>query len=165
MRKGLSQFAPLAERFEAQVERITESGCWIWTGTVSAYGYGQIKDHYRTRASHRVAFELFKGRLAEGLQVCHSCDVRCCVNPAHLFSGTAFDNMRDAVRKGKQLGQSGEKHHQAKLTADIVRAIRESSEMGITLATLYRVDPATISEIRTGRKWKQANQRSQGKVQ
>lgn len=33
--------------------------------------------------------------------VCHHCDVKCCVNPDHLFVGTHRDNVVDAIAKGK----------------------------------------------------------------
>jgi hypothetical protein len=40
----------------------------------------------------------------DGVDVCHTCDVRCCIEPHHLFNGTRLDNMQDAAKKGRTLG-------------------------------------------------------------
>lgn len=101
--KGLT-----CEKLEAKIERITESGCWIWTGVLSgSTGYGVTSKQYQRLSVHRVSWEMANGPIENGLFVLHRCDVRSCVNPAHLFLGTAKDNFHDAIRKGRIRGFFG----------------------------------------------------------
>jgi hypothetical protein len=97
--KGITQFTSLRDRFE--IQHVKGVGCWEWTGRISVVGYGQIKDHYKTRNAHRVSYELNVGPIPDGLVVCHTCDNRKCVNPSHLWVGTFGDNNRDREAKGR----------------------------------------------------------------
>lgn len=76
------------------------SGCWLWFGAMDKKGYGQIR-RGRTRPATHVALEMDGRAVPKGWQACHHCDNPSCVNPQHLFVGTALDNARDAMRKGR----------------------------------------------------------------
>lgn len=96
------------DRFIDKVEIVTESGCWIWTGSLNRQGYGQFHDNDSTLAysrghilAHRWSFNHFKGPLSVDAHVCHRCDVPCCVNPDHLWCGTHQQNMADLWNKGR----------------------------------------------------------------
>jgi hypothetical protein len=97
----------LAERFWSKVDKSGE--CWLWTGALASSGYGAIRVRsYVTEYAHRVALKLSGVEVPDGLFVCHHCDNPSCVNPAHLFVGTAKDNAQDMSRKGR--GRKGGTH-------------------------------------------------------
>src|SRR3990167_4823027 len=89
------------ERFWSRVKRGPKKKCWQWLGSCFPDGYGQFWFAGRSRGAHVFSFYLATGRDPSPLFVCHSCDVKSCVNPAHFFLGTNTDNLRDAVKKGR----------------------------------------------------------------
>lgn len=77
--------------------------CWEWTAYRMANGgYGQIRLPKKNLSAHRASWLLTYGAIPEGMQVCHKCDNPPCVRPDHLFVGTAQDNMRDMIAKGRK---------------------------------------------------------------
>jgi hypothetical protein len=84
--------AALPESIESKIERVPESGCWLWTGGVIATGYGRTWHRGASSAVHRVVYELLRGPIPTGLEIHHLCRVRCCVNPAHLEPVTHREN-------------------------------------------------------------------------
>jgi len=97
------------ERFWARVDR--GGDCWVWQGARMRNGYGVVKVEgwaCKTTGAHRVAYTLTHGPIPAGLLVCHRCDVKLCVNPAHLFLGTYLENNQDCRAKGR--GSHGEAH-------------------------------------------------------
>ena len=96
------------ERIEKYSERITESGCRIWTGSTNQDGYGHLNINKKTTRVTRLIYEREKGKIPEGQYVLHTCDTPQCININHLYLGTQFDNMQDRAKRGRfnQKGKS-----------------------------------------------------------
>lgn len=143
---------------------IAESGCWEWTGSRFAVNYGIVHLGKESTPAQRVTFAIEHGSIPLGLEICHRCDNPPCVNPAHLFAGTALDNGRDKAEKGR--APRGEQHGGAKLTAEDVSEIRRRFTAGRPggnrsqrdsqrqLAIEFSVARATIRRIVSGDTWR-----------
>lgn len=97
---------PLTEaqikNFHRRVNRPDDQeACWLWVGEIMSNGYGRVWINDRNCSAHRIAYRIHNGEIPDGLCVCHSCDRRPCVNPAHLWLGTHKDNMADMIAKGR----------------------------------------------------------------
>lgn len=137
-------------RFHKGYEKLS-SGCWEWKRAERVNGYGVIGDSGKSASAHRVSFELYYGEIPDGLIVCHTCDNRSCVNPAHLFSGTYTDNYQDMKTKCRERFVYGSTHHAAKLSSEQVQEIRLSDMSGKQLAEQFGVSKSAISEIKNGK--------------
>jgi hypothetical protein len=155
---------PIEDRFFNHVGEKEENGCILWTGAIDQKGYGNVsREPGKYDKAHRVAWELAKGPIPDGLFVCHDCpggDNPRCVNPEHLFLGTAKDNSEDMVDKGRSC--YGEKHGQSKLTEDQVSEIISKYSSGkfsqSELAKMFNISQSSISFIIRGVNWKHLNQ-------
>lgn len=149
----------MRETLQSRIERQTfpepNTGCHLWAGCVrSSLGYGVIKIKRKMKFVHRVNYELANGPIPNNLFACHRCDNPACVNPDHLFLGTALDNAKDRDSKGR--GVSGERQWLSKLNSIDVKIIREAIGLGFSQTTIgkyFRVTSWTIRDIKNNRSW------------
>lgn len=178
-RRTFKVTSELRRRFFAKVKKPPgRRACWPWTGAVSSCGYGifEVKltdGRWVAELAHRVAWALSRkgrGRLPpSGKQVCHDCpdgDNRLCMRSAHLWSGTAIENIADRDAKGRTARGAavvpltrprGEDHYEARVTRSEVRRIRRRAAAGETWAALgleYGMTRQGIGRIVHRQSWK-----------
>lgn len=92
----------LFEHVMSRVEKGTPDSCWLWKGPRNQSGYGSFSWRGKSYVAHRWMYEYSNDVvLCRSDMVCHRCDNPPCVNPKHLFSGTAKDNWLDSCIKGR----------------------------------------------------------------
>jgi hypothetical protein len=141
----------VVDRFWERVDVAGENGCWLWKGSTNGRGYGLFSIQRSRIRAHRASWMLAHGSLPEHLEVCHNCDVPCCVNPDHLRLDTHIGNMHESVRKGRKKTWGLQK-----LTADDVVVIKQMVAAGALhreAAAQYGVTRSCVSTIMNGKSW------------
>lgn len=131
-----------------KIDRRGDEECWHFTGQIGDKGYGCIWLAGKMVIAHRLAWTLANKTEPGSLLVCHSCDVRSCCNPAHLFLGTPKDNFDDMVAKGRHHPPPGKAgadtgtltdRQRAEICCDPRPPVQIVEAYGISLAHVYRL--------------------------
>lgn len=128
--------------------------CLLWTGTLDHYGYGVLNIKRKLYKVHRLVYILEHPEFDQSLFVCHTCDIRNCVEIQHLFTGTNKDNMDDKIKKGRTwYPTSREQLGMSKFSDNDVEDIKGFIALGwpqVKIAEWYGVESSTISRILSG---------------
>jgi hypothetical protein len=142
----------LPSRIQNKIVPEPNSGCWIWLGALNQDGYGRVSVLNRNAHAHRLVYELLVGSIEPGRHVLHRCDNPCCVNPDHLFVGTAKTNKADSVKKGRHV--HGARHPASKLTDESARAILHAVGKHADIAEQFGVHKSIVGGIKSRKWWK-----------
>jgi hypothetical protein len=129
----------LRQRLEHYSIADPSSGCILWVGNTGKNGYGMKNWQSQSWLAHRLAWIEVHGRIPSGMNVLHRCDVRACINPAHLFLGTTADNMRD-LREKERI--------RAWLTGGALTAIQDATGSPREIAARYGVPEGVVCKIK-----------------
>lgn len=153
------------QKFQARIFRSRridpETGCWIWTSSLSR-GYPlvivKLKRPKQTsfRLTRIMAWLYLDYDGNDEVEVCHRCNVKACFNPEHLYLAPHQQNVCDAVRDGLWSDRRGEVNPAAKLTESQVKQIRAKGRSGTitSIAQKYGVSRKSIYRILDGTHWK-----------
>jgi HNH endonuclease len=84
---------PVLDRL-AKNMRITDSGCWEWTGSQDGNGYGQVGIDGKVTRVYRIAYELLVEPIPDDLEIDHLCRNPLCFNVDDLEPVTHAENVR-----------------------------------------------------------------------
>jgi len=135
-------------RFWAKVVKGDSDQCWIWLKSITPSGYGMLSLRGDQWVCTRICWLIVHGKDPHPLFVLHRCDNRKCVNPAHLFLGTNFDNSIDRMKKNRSA---------KKLNPDQVREIKSLLSQGKVQRNIglkFSVCQDTIGKIFRGQTWR-----------
>lgn len=139
-----AMFPEEIKRFWEHIEKRNISDCWLWKGSNRKASFRVGEDIY---LCSRLAFYFHYNHWPKEY-VLHTCDNPLCVNPYHLYDGTALDNAQDRDSKGRTgytygLGSN--------LTKEDVREIRRLYAAKLhtqySLADMFGVSQSTIQRI------------------
>lgn len=85
-----------------QIQLITmTTPCWVWSKSKDPDGYGYAHFGGKGFSAHRLSYLHYHGNIKPKMHICHSCDNPSCINPTHLWQGTAAQNNQDKMAKGR----------------------------------------------------------------
>jgi hypothetical protein len=158
------------QKMEDRLERLSipepNSGCWLWTGGFDDRGhpfkpYGRIWVRGSSIVAHRASWLTYRGKIPDGMLVCHKCDTPLCINPDHLFLGTHKENTDDMISKGRddstRIARRGASSNFAKLTPAQVLSIRADPRLQRFIAKDYGISQPCVSLIKRFKNWSSLN--------
>lgn len=92
----------LSTELECFWNKIKKDDCWVWLGAKKTGRIRKGKTQYYSACSfrgkneyvHRIFYRAYKGEIADGLEIDHTCRNTLCVNPDHLEAVTHSENVQ-----------------------------------------------------------------------
>lgn len=130
--------------------------CIRWPYGKNTYGYGMIQVGAKLKQATHVILAMSSRPVPKGFMACHTCRNRDCVNPNHLYIGSAKSNALDMVTDGTLL--RGEDHPCAainqKQALEIIQRYHAGGTSYKKLAKEYGITCSSVYKLIKGRSWK-----------
>lgn len=130
-----------------------DGDCLIWTGSNNSIGIPKI----RNTSGRRVMWELQHGEIAPGMLVSTTCGHPACLEHLALSTKaevTARSHERpDTKARVSASNRRAARKARGKITIDIARDIRASSETGLQIAARLGISNSLVSCVRRGKSW------------
>lgn len=137
------------DNFWEKVDVGAKDECWRWEASIGSSGYGFIGFQRESLQPHRVSKYLDVREPIDDVQCNHRCGNGWCVNPDHIYLGTATDNAHDVEWEEKDT---------TVLTKQDAEEIRERySDEDISqrkLGAEYGIRQEQVSKIVNRKQWK-----------
>lgn len=160
--RAYGKTTPIIDRLIERLHIIPgPNGCWLLqnsteTSKTSSSQYRKFWYRNKQVKAHQFSYQYFRGEIPEGLLIRHSCDVRSCVNPAHLLPGTNKDNYLDMVSRGRLWrGKIKEEEMLEILTRNDIPSKEFAKKHHVELRTINNIRKGKV-HIETFRKFKEA---------
>jgi hypothetical protein len=132
---------PVEKRFWDKVDK--SGDCWLWTAaTANGYGTISVDAEGTQKGAHVVSYEMVHGPVPEGLWVLHTCDIKLCVRPEHLYAGTPSNNNQDSWDRTREKALTEEQKTEIRLLYN-----QKPRPSQTELAVVFGVHQTTISRV------------------
>lgn len=123
----------------------SENECWIWNGAKSG-DYGKCRWKSKWYSAHKASYLAFKGDISKGLNVCHHCDNKLCVNPSHLYLATQKENIAHAIERNRMHPKKNGERFRI-LTDEQIEEMRKLKKEGFTYLRLKKIFNVSTAHI------------------
>lgn len=115
------------------------AACWIFQGTATRYGNGQVKVAGKTYTCQRWMFEQLFGPVPDGMRITSTCGNGLCINPYHLVAQVHADIIRGSNQAVLTSGDVAEIRAVAQENRTAAMADVLADRMGCHRRTVQRV--------------------------
>jgi len=140
-------------RFKKITYTISDKGCWECNSHFTdKFGYPKAQRGFKKDTVHRIVFQIFNGKIPDGMLLRHTCDNPLCINPNHGIIGTQKDNAMDKVERDRV--PKGTMHHATHLEEwQVIEIYQDTIHPQIGLSKIFGISQTCVSKIQRGQRW------------
>lgn len=131
-----------------------EKGCHLWKGYFSKDGYALIKHKGQKYKVARYLLEtVLKRKLLPGMETCHDCNNRGCINPEHVYEGTHAQNGIDMANSNILKGEKCASHKINRETAKTIKILLKNGNSITQIVKDLNISKNIVKNIKYQRSW------------